>query len=316
MHNLFHSITTVRFISIAMILVTITSIIMACQKEIDIKIPNEPSRLVINAQWEQNRLFSARISRSVSVNEPIRFNEDRFTVKNALVLVKQNNIVVDTLRWDSARAGYFTIRNRRTGLNASYGIEVSAPGFPSASAVSTMPAVITRPTAITIRRNVRTGSNNELLSEIAVTIRDNPGADFYLLRFKTAFGQPFDCIFSTESEIEKIEIDNPLEPNPCFRGDRILFTDRNFNSNERTLLFYTNDSNLAEFDDAPTQTKKRPWLECLYINESYYRYIKSSSAYEGINGNSLAEPVNVTTNVNGGYGFFTTFTQAIDTLRR
>jgi hypothetical protein len=61
--------------------------------------------------------------------------------------------------------------------------------------------------------------------------------------------------------------------------------------------------------------RMKPTVELLSINEDYFRYIKSVNSYDNALDNPFAEPVNVFSNIKNGYGFFTTFAIAVDTLR-
>lgn len=50
------------------------------------------------------------------------------------------------------------------------------------------------------------------------------------------------------------------------------------------------------------------------INKDFYQYVRSYSAYQNTNGNPLAEPVNIMTNVNNGFGFFSAYSTVKDSV--
>ena len=59
----------------------------------------------------------------------------------------------------------------------------------------------------------------------------------------------------------------------------------------------------------------RATVGLLHINKDYFKYLKSLNTYENVQDNPFAEPVNLYSNVKNGYGFFTTYAMAIDSIR-
>lgn len=286
---------------------------LSCERTVEIDVPLQPSRLAVNAQWPQNRAFTVYVSKSLPVTDPVPYNyyENRFLVKNAVVVVKENSRVVDTLKWDSINTRY--ISSKRVKLDSSYTIEVTAAGFPPASAFSKMPVLI-KPSKVTVKPNARTGSDGQQQSEVSVTFTDLPATDYYLFRFRNINGG-FSCVNTNDNVVEKTGLSNPFDTDNCYSGNKLLVSDKTFNGKQKTIIFYVNTSDMGPFVDPLTNRTQRPWLETMHIHEEYYRYIKSINIYDDVSGNPLAEPVNVISNVKGGYGFFSTYTSSVDTLR-
>lgn len=287
---------------------------LSCERTVEIDMPQQSSKLAVNAQWPQNRLFTVYVSKSLSVTDPVPYNyyENRFLVKNAVVIVKENSRVADTLKWDSTNTRYIS-SSKRVKLDSSYTVEVSAAGFPPVSAFSKMPSFI-RPSKVVVKENARTGSDGQPQSEVSVTFTDLPSTDYYLFRFRNVNGG-FSCVNTNDNVVEKTGLSNPFDADNCFSGNKLLVTDKTFNGKQKTIVFYVNGNDMMPATDPLTNRTQRPWLEMMHIHEDYYRYIKSINIYDDVSGNPLAEPVNVVSNIKGGYGFFSTYTTSVDTLR-
>lgn len=290
------------------------TLLFSCERKIEMNMPQEASKLVINAQWPQNRLYSVYVSKSLPITDPVSYSstENRYLVKNALVIVKENSKISDTLKWDSLNVRYSSSK-KRTKFDSSYTVEVSAPGFTTAYGYSYMPAYI-KPSKIVIKKDVRTSSEGILQSEVDVTFSDLSSADFYLFRFRTLQGG-FSCVNTNDNVVERTGLSSPFDTDHCFSGNKLLVKDETFNGKEKTIVFYVNSVELAPVIDPVSRRTIRPWLELMHIHEDYFNYIKSVNLYDDVNGNPLAEPVNVVSNVRNGYGFFSVYTVSVDTLR-
>jgi hypothetical protein len=285
----------------------------SCEREIDLKIPSHEKKLVVNAQWQQNRFFSAKVTRSWGLTETFSNFLDQFRVKDAFVIVKENGVVVDTLKYDSTNNVYSTNR-RRTALDKTYIIEASSPQFSRVTGTSSMPYLV-RPTSTLVKRNARIDANGQPEAEITITFKDSSIVNYYVIRVRQQDGGFYGCVKSADRDIEKLGVSNPFDVNTCIDGDKILFTDRNFNGREKKFVFYV-ENYLAESVVNPSNGRtQRSWIEILHVNEDYFRYIKSVRNYSDTQGNPFAEPVNIINNIQNGYGFFTTFSLAVDTLR-
>ena len=92
-----------------------------------------------------------------------------------------------------------------------------------------------------------------------------------------------------------------------------MLSDVNFNGTIKNLIFYTEAGSLNP-QNGPGGMR-RSTVKLLHINKDYYNYIRSLNTYENAADNPFAEPVNLYTNVNNGYGLFTTYARAVDSIR-
>lgn len=288
---------------------------LACNKNIQIDVPSQQPVLVLNGQWQQSQLFNIRLTRSRGINDPVDTGSNlirTYEVKNAFVVVKQNSIVIDTLKYDSTNFRYIN-KSKKTLLNNVYEIDASVNGFASVSATSLLYSTIT---IITPKINRAMGYNayGELVDEVSFSFNDNVSStDYYLVRVHKADGSYADCIGTTDTDFEKMIFNSPFTTETCIDGNKLLLSDKNFNGQTKKIVLHIANNQMGEVLFAGKM--RRPYIDLLHITKDYFNYIKSYNDYDISSLNPFAEPTNLYSNVKNGYGFFTAFSIVTDTLR-
>src|ERR1019366_3476461 len=123
--------------------------------------------------------------------------------KNALVTVKENNIILDTLMYDSVNYRYMNSRlNKLTQLNAVYTVDASVKGFTPVSTSSSLFSLM----AISntgLKRNAGFNASGDALAQISFSfIDDGSKADYYLIRIRRADGSFARCIQTADHDFE------------------------------------------------------------------------------------------------------------------
>jgi len=304
--------------------ILVLSVLFACEKPVTIDVPQKPSKLVINGWIGKDSLISVHVGKSkysLAPRENINNLTENYTVKNAVPVVFENDVPVDTLVYDATRFIYRTQRGRRISAGKAYSVKVKAPGFTEATAESIVPSQ-SQIVSLQYVRDARTNSSGTPESEITITFND-PGAEknYYLIQFfgvyTDQYGNPVPiwCIHTSDKDVEVIGYADPMEPNSCYDGDQLLLSDANFNGKQKVVKFFIESYQLQEFVNPSANRTYRPFVNVLRITEDQFKFIKSYSLYSNSSDNPFAEPVNVFTNVNNGYGVFSTYTRVTDTLR-
>lgn len=290
---------------------------IACNKETEIAVPSQTSVLVMNGQWQQQSLFILRLTRSRGISDLFDTGSNlirTYEVKNALVTVKENNVIMDTLVYDSANFRYINSHlTIRTKLNAVYIVDASLKGFLPVNATSPLYSVM----AISntqLKRNAGFNAGGAAIDQIAFSfIDDGSKTDYYLIRIKRADGSFANCINTADQDFEKMVFNNPFTTEPCIDGNKLLLSDKNFNGLTKKIVVTVSNDQMNSFVFAGKI--KRPFIELLHITEDYFKYIKSNNSYDVASANPFAEPTNIYGNIKNGYGFFTAYSYASDTLR-
>ena len=297
-----------------LVMATMFSILASCERETHINIPPQPPKLVGESRQGQNVFPEARISRTRGVIEPLPIGgqTDPYIVKNATALLYENDILKDSLKYNTTSQTYKAAITR-IEAEKTYKLLVSAPNFPTAEAISFTPSLIPI-NSLTITRNARIDAGGRSQDEIRISFNDNGSTeDYYLLHILDAYGSYLYCVYTNDKDVEKLVYEDPIYPDECLQGDRLLLSDMNFNGTLKTLIFYT-DAGLLDPQNTPSGTR-RATVELLHINKDYYKYTKSLNSYENAVDNPFAEPVNLYSNVKNGYGLFTTYAMAVDSIR-
>lgn len=293
--------------------VLLAVVAVSCERDVAVDVPAHEGRLVVNAQWQQDSLYTARITKSRGILDDQPRNGRADVVNNALVVVLENNIAIDTLRFQPQREWYQS-RNRRPVPGRTYGIKVTAPSLPDATASSQMLMPI-KPKQVTVQRRARRNADGQWQGKITIVLQDPAEKNFYLFRIRNA-GYSGSCVATNDPDIEQVGNTGIFGDNSCFEQDALLFADRNFNGREKTIVLFVDDLALEPITISTSPMRvRRSWLETVHVQENFFQYLKALAGYRSVDDFPFAEPVNVPNNVTNGYGFFTAFPAAVDTLR-
>ena len=295
-------------------IVTIFAILSSCERETRITIPPQTPKLVVESTQGQNSLPEARISRTRGVTDPLPQGgqSDPYIVKNATALLYENDVLKDSLKYNIASERHkATVARIQPGK--TYKLIISAPNFPTAEAISFTPLLVPI-NNIGFTRNARVDAGGRSQDEVRISFNDNGSTeDYYLVHIMDAYGSYLYCVNSNDRDVEKLVYEDPFYPDECLRADRLLLSDMNFNGSLKTLIFYA-DAGMLDPQNTPSG-RRRATVELLHINKDYFKYIKSINSYENAADNPFAEPVNLYTNLKDGYGLFTTYAMAVDSIR-
>lgn len=295
----------------------ILSLSLACNKATEIDVPGQKPLLVINGQWRQNNMFMLRLTRSRGITDPFDTGAALFStyeVKNALVTIRENNIVVDTLKYDTMNFIYSSIHNKRTKLNAVYTVNSSFTGFTSVTVTSPLLSLMTI-SGTQLKSGVSYNALGDLMDEISFSFADDESQmDYYLIRVKKGDGSYAECINTADQDFEKLIFNNPFTTETCLDGDKLLLSDKNFNGKTKKIILSVSTDQMQ--DMLISGRIRHPYIELLHITQDFFKYIKTNNNYDVAGINPFAEPANIYSNITNGYGFFTAYSVATDSLHK
>lgn len=275
----------------------------ACQKDFVITIPPQSPQLVVNSVNTAGDTVRVQLSQTIPPGTFLPGVDPG--VKNASVVLYEDGIATDTLAYRSATAIYYSSHRTRPGH--VYTLRASAPGLPTAEASASVPTAITATTGV--RRDAQTGHTGNLMDELGIGFRDEHGysTDFYRFRFRRRTGNTSSytssCIEISDPSAENLN-SNPIGRWPCYTGTGVYVRDVLFDGQDKnfTLLFDPKDLRLFT-DSSGTSSYTIFYFD--HLSEDYFKYLKSYDLMLRNGGNPFAEPSNVHTNVQNGYGIFT-----------
>lgn len=304
----------------------------SCMKEIDLEHLRPDPKLVLNCVVSQGEPLKASLSRTWFYTD----NYPNVTIENATVNLFVNDRLVGEMNWLVTEGDYYSIGNYVSTYIPVSGdkvrIEAEKEGFRKVMAEEVVPCkpILTGFSVENIKSHNPYYSPDE--RRYKIMFQDNPSmGDCYLI-----------CIFRGYPEYKYNYEDNEKTPvyqgrynwtneyldyatDPVFENkisilDKVMgndwlsgsggrpFSDELFNGKEYTMRLNSNSS-LSYY--WPYEEERLPDSVKVYlytITDPYYKYLSAlASLYDGSLNNDLAdiglaEPVRVTSNINGGLG--------------
>ncbi|MDX5346166.1 MAG: DUF4249 domain-containing protein, partial [Hymenobacteraceae bacterium] len=226
------------------------------------------------------------------------------------VVIFENDVVVDTLPYDSFK-GYYQSKNYRPQVNSRYKLEVSAPGFPAAKAFCEIPAKVKIQKA-SIRDSAGIDEGGSYYSRLLVTFHDPADAkNYYNLAGKqvqTYNPTPWDPNAPVSYYFSPIYFFSEL-PTVSDAGDvGVLLKDDLFSgrSYDLALNYYPSYYGSGTPTDGDTLL-----IAFKTVSFDYYEYFRKLQLHFYNQGGDLftGEPVVMPNNIQGGYGLFAGYSQ-------
>ena len=291
----------------------------ACVKE-NIKIQDTTREIVINGLINSDNLLNVRISESALITDnSLSADTSLNTLINAEVCIYQNNTKIDSLyyvynaNYDEQNVflpGNYWSKSVFPLPGNEYKIVVKAPGFPDATATTTIPNPIKIERIDTSRIILPDSLSRYMPSNVCLICNiefTDPGneTNYYLFNiWKTPGNGSYDMGFDCQDPIVEEKI-------PCIGSARlegIAFTDKIINGQKYSLTVKIYGANIGKpfwNGDSPDNHKKAIYFKLCSITKECFKYIQTLNQYNKDYDNPLANPVLVYSNVTGGYGIFT-----------
>jgi hypothetical protein len=296
-------------------------VVFSCELAVEIEIPYEASKLVINSIITPDSTFTVFVSATGRIlTDDIPSTEEAMPIltdetgRQISLVQRRDYLPSDRSTWYYNGAGWIYKSPERPLPGMTYNIAVTAPGFSPANASMQLPEPVPIISAVVDSANVVV--NNEYgqgMYPVEVTIKDFPGTrDRYRPRMYATYDFKYydhnsgDTIRGTntmEVYITKSLADSEI---PDFDGEEDVIDDLTFDGSEHTFRRY---AQLPTYS-SPNQKVTSLQFVLSRISGPYYRFFHSLEVYRNSQGNPLAEPAQVYSNVDGGLGIFAGFTNS------
>ena len=282
----------------------VSLIYISCEKIIpfegDVTIP----KLVINSIFESDSTFKVHVSTSRSVIDTVSFQN----IEDAIVTIKDDNgSIIETLNY--VENGFY-VGQTFPQENQTYNLEVTHPNYANVTSSDSLPSPITINSIDT--STIVDPINGDRL-QITLDFEDPESAQNYYL-IETYSVNEYLVIKNsdtTEYELDTIKqimilTDEVFQNgNSPFRQQG-LFNDLLFNGQNKALeleIPYENYIGIeAGYEWSYKTLSVRVYLH--NISKSYYYYRTSLELYQSASDNPFAQPVQVYSNIENGFGVF------------
>ena len=285
---------------------------LCCQKELNVDIVNVNPKLVINTLFNPDSTWSVDLTRNGNI---LDVNPNYPTVKDALVTIfDQNNQTVETLSYVAIKNPQQQFSPVERGVykgktkpiaDQVYSIKVDVNNEIGAQAISHTP--------IPIQINLLEIDSSYLQSDkrvgMKIAFSDPIGTqNYYQIKIlkKTKTTQAYTTSTGKKDTIRTIfETEIPFESigeTPIITGGNILL-DTYFNGKMKTMQLH-----VYPRDPYSTSSYKQEFYDyrivLMNLGEEYYKYYSSIGLYNDTRDNPLAQPVQIFSNVENGFGIF------------
>jgi hypothetical protein len=270
--------------------------LVSCEKIIDISIPDKERKIVVNGLIISGQPVVVNLSRSLSVLE----NDSLIAIPGANVNLFHGNDLIGKL--DEKIQGSYTLPDFTPEVGQSYRLTASANGLNPVEATAVLPPLVPM---ISVDTATLTGEWGQQELRLSVKFKDPAGVHNMYGFGVTVTYKEFDYSTMTYTGRKQTnqaylygETDRFLKDESTNFEGRLYFEDLLFDGQTKTVEFGVSDYSFYESDTV--------WLtiNMEQIDRPYYFYMLSYNAYQQANGNPFSEPVQVYTNVTGGFGIF------------
>lgn len=291
-------------------IILILTIFIACEKEVYIPIEHTESKLVVNALFNTDSLWSMEISASKYIYDtaPIPL------INDAQVMI--TNSGGTTIQLTNQGDGMYTSLTETPVIGELYTLNVSHSNYDDVCATNQLPGAITFVNVAWDQQAVVAG---EVYRRIDITFQDSPENDYYMVRLKGLF-ERIEYDEDTWEPIDTSLIVIPLEffsqnaavenSNPENSQESVAFTDDIFNGTQFTFDILASEY----YFNGDKESIIALYISMSRISEEYYWYKTSYQAYLAAQGNIFGQPVQVYTNIENGLGIFSGYSTTVDTI--
>lgn len=274
-------------------IITILLIISACEKTINMEIPNKGRKLVLNSVITDTGFVSVSLHKSRFILD----NADFPIVNGATIVLWENNVIIDTLL-ETGNGIYTSKIIPKT--NTKYYIEASKDEL-KVSSETLVPQVIKAYIKDTLR--IEREYNNSL--RVRITIED-PGniENYYAVGVNFI---PNDTITAVNDYQHYLYFSIDENVFDSYDGTYALLSDKKFNGVNYTASLYFDEWMLSYLDG-------QLYIYIMNIHKDLFQYFVSSNN-QVFSNSPFSEPVFVPNNIKDGYGIFSSMTLTSDSLK-
>lgn len=284
----------------ALILITGLAMNMGCEKEIPFDAEVKERKIVVNSLFQPDSIWAVKVGYSLSViDQGYPGLLDGATVE----VFDEGGTRIDSLEMGIDQV-YRSPSGLRPQAGARYTIRASKAGFETVSSSNYCPSPVSIISWDTAKVSSPDGYDE---MEITVTIADPSTEENYYGLVVTAsavevYGTDtsyysFNVQMYSNDPIVEQGVETVPGERPFF--NELLFVDKHFSGQTYTMKFSVDYFVFAEIwaDYAVS-------LKLYSCTEEFFRYLISYNAYQNTYGNPFAQPVQVFSNVEGGFGIF------------
>ncbi|HVI49401.1 MAG TPA: DUF4249 domain-containing protein [Chitinophaga sp.] len=261
----------------------LAGVFSSCEKRVNISLPYEGDRIVVNSLIQPDSVMYVRITRSVpvSVYDDSGFEE----IPNAAVTLEENGTMLASLKQQRILGRTYFVSTEKAMRGRKYDIRVSVPGMTPVSGSDTLPCA-----PIIGNASAQRGG-----SRIQFMLTDPPGStDYYRIRVFT-YGPTHQPDTIRQFQLDPTFNNNIEDVLSSYNNTFLVMQDTRFNGKQVNFVLEAKD---------PLIDTDQVMIEVSALTYDSYRYFKTIASQQRTATGLITEPIRVFTNINAGYGIF------------
>lgn len=274
-----------------LILIVLISSLPSCKKVIDMESPATDPKIVVNSFFTENSRIKVHLSKSIGILENII---PEYT--DAIVILRENNIIIDTLYYQS---GYY-YSHIQAEANKHYALEIIVPDMESVFCEDLIPEK-TLLQGFVCNDSVLIDGDGFIINELKLDFQDFSGPSFYEVKLEAE-----DVIYNYKMGLWFMKNSDPIITSTGlldYNPRTLIFTDKMFDGKHCSVKIYFATQSYSDYN-----------LKIIFrsVSESYYKFKEKQFAYlfslDSDIFSGMSEPINLFSNITGGYGIFAGYT--------
>jgi len=297
-------------------LLFVAGLVMSCTKEVEVKMPEFQPQTAVNCLFTDGQPIKLQLSetREVFTSEPAT------TIDDAVVVIFKNGMLFDTLQL-IGKGIYQSVALPESGNRYDLMVKTSKGDVLTSFDFLQSPNDYLQ---VAFWDSVRFTEDRIAISQAKIGLRDDGmGKNYYELMFEAHYINPMTMPpygYTYKEAISPVIF--RINSDPVLNNEGIadysktlLFTNELFSGQEVIIIadYYRYFTYQIDYNYDLVVKYRR-------VSENYYRYKKQ--LYQHLNGHAhettfwetLGEPVQMGSNIKGGYGIFAAYSQVTDTL--
>ncbi len=235
-------------------------------------------------------------------------------------VVLSNGMQIDTLAYDENQwyEGGWYKGTMPIHSNLEYYLRVYAEDTLTAASTCTMPDSTVILLLSEINENAGINEEGEVYHSFMLSFQDDPNNDNYyeiVLKLNILYNHPYEHYQFDSKECLSDDPDVQAEGLSGFYHEALLFSDKLFNGKQKDLIlkFFP-----TQYSDGSILPYNAVTVQFRCVSKAYYEYKRAFyMANEDFDfWSGMSDPITIPTNVKGGYGIFTGYTEQSDTIYR
>lgn len=294
-----------------LIFILFAGFVFSCQKIEKIeKAGDITPKIILNCASAEGDNFIFYVHRSLSVLD----NASIKPIKTAVVKLFADGVLLETVKYDALEEAY--VSNFTAQLDVVYSVEVSAKGYATVTAKTKLPKdVVISSVGLEIKGKRWSGWSSDTFGnfengKLKLSFKDEPGVrNYYMVEISDEWtnSSGMNQYYSTSWETSRPDVESltSYNQNNSSYAQQFFFADDFDNGKELVIDF--NSSNPYNTFRNYKDSILGYHVKIVHLTEDYSKHIYTMGLTNQNQDNPFQEPVQIFSNVSGGYGIFGAF---------